>query len=586
MIKKLLSIFLVLSALITESNAQISFTESAVALGIATNYGIEQSTTGAFILGGGISFCDFDGDGWDDLTFSTASGLPIKLFKNNSGMFSEIALTGITLDTNETRQIIWVDYDNDADKDLFIATFDGSNKLYQNNGSFFFTDVTSLAGFPIIAYSTVGSSWGDYNNDGLLDVFLSSWDNDASSTDANKLFKNNGDGTFTDVSAIAGIDNDSHLSFCSAFFDYDNDGWQDIYIANDRPYNKNIMFHNNGDGTFTDTSVSTGADVELDAMSTTICDANNDGFLDIYITNTNDGNAFLQNNGDGTFTDIALTNGTLMETIAWGAVFLDADNDMDSDLYVSGMLTGPLPLSSAFYENDGAGSYSIPSSAGFQDDNASSFSNAIGDVDNDGYPDISVLNLSPRNNFLFKNNNSTNNYLKVKLQGTTSNRDGIGSWIEVTINGVSQNRYTLAGEGFTSQNSNFEFFGLGSETLVDMLKVTWLSGTVDVFFDVAVNQSLTIVEGSSLSLDEFDMSNLINVYPNPNNNGIFELNSSQLNRDENYKITIYNLLGKLVFEKSLNFVDDSINLKKHPKGIYFLHINFKNQSIIKKLIYL
>ena len=119
-----------------------------------------------------------------------------------------------------------------------------------------------------------------------------------------------------------------------------------------------------------------------------------------------------------------------------------------------------------------------------------------------------------------------------------------------------------------------------------MLKVTWLSGTVDVFFDVAVNQSLTIVEGSSLSLDEFDMSNLINVYPNPNNNGIFELNSSQLNRDENYKITIYNLLGKLVFEKSLNFVDDSINLKKHPKGIYFLHINFKNQSIIKKLIYL
>ncbi|PHR72824.1 MAG: hypothetical protein COA67_03750 [Lutibacter sp.] len=586
MTKKLLLVFLFISALITDSNAQISFTENAIALGVTSNYGIEQSTSGAFLLGGGISFCDFDGDGWDDLTFSTASGLPIKLFKNNSGTFTETSLTGITLDTNETRQIIWVDYDNDADKDLFIATFDGSNKLYQNNGSFSFTDVTNSAGFPSAAYSTVGSSWGDYNNDGFLDVFLSSWDNDASSTDANKLYKNNGDGTFTDVSSIAGIDNDSHLSFCAAFFDYDNDGWQDIYIANDRPYNKNIMYHNNGDGTFTDTSVSTGTDVELDAMSTTISDYDNDGDLDIYITNTNAGNAFLQNNGNGTFTDIASTNGTLMETIAWGAVFLDADNDMDSDLYVSGMLTTTSPLPSAFYENNGSGSFAIPSSAGFQNDDAVSFSNAIGDIDNDGYPDISVLNFAPRNNFLFKNNNSTNNYLKVKLQGTTSNRDGVGSWIQVYNNGVPQNRYTLAGEGYTSQNSNYEFFGLGSETVVDMLKVTWLSGTVDVLYNVAVNQSMTIEEGSSLEIDEFDFSNLIRVYPNPSSNGFFQLNSSQLDRSKDYEITVFDPLGKMVIKKKINFVNDFLDLEDYTKGIYFLQMESNNQSIVKKLIYL
>jgi hypothetical protein len=584
MIKKLLFLFLFIFSINHNSQAQISFTENATALGFTGNYGIEQSSSGAFLYGGGISFCDFDGDDWDDLTYSTAAGFPIKLFKNNSGTFTEISLTGITFETNETRQIIWVDYDNDADKDLFVATFDGSNKLYQNNGSFSFTDVTVSAGFPIVPNSTVGSSWGDYNNDGYLDVFLSSRDNDANSTDANKLFKNNGDGTFTDVSTEAGISSGSHLSFCAAFLDYDNDGWQDIYITNDRGAdNKNIMYHNEGDGTFTDTSASSGSDVEIDGMSTTIGDYNNDGFLDIYIANTFAGNAFLKNNGDGTFTDIAATNGTLMETFAWGSVFLDADNDMDSDLYVSSMMTTANPLPSAFYENDGSGNFNIPTSAGFQDDDAVSFSNAIGDIDNDGYADISVQNFAPRNNFLFENNNSTNNYLKVKLQGTTSNRDGIGSWIQAYNNGVPQNRYTLAGEGYTAQNSSYEFFGLGSETVVDMLKVTWLSGTVDTFFNVAVNQSLTIIEGSSLGVDQYALENLINVYPNPSKTGVFEL--SLLNQNQNYEITVFNVLGKIILEKEINETDSKVDLKNYNKGIYFLRIQTTNQSIIKKLIH-
>ncbi|PHR72826.1 MAG: hypothetical protein COA67_03760 [Lutibacter sp.] len=376
--------------------------------------------------------------------------------------------------------------------------------------------------------------------------------------------------------------------FCSAFFDYDNDGWQDIYIVNDKAVgeNRNIMYHNNGDGTFTDTSFITNTDLDIDAMSTTICDYDNDGDLDIYISNTFDGNAFMQNNGNGTFTNIALTNNTLMESFAWGSVFLDADNDMDTDLYVSGFLTSASPLPSAFYENDGTGSFTIPSSAGFENDDAMSFSNAIGDIDNDGYPDISVLNFAPRNNFLFKNNNSTNNYLKVKLEGTTSNRDGIGSWIQAYNNGVPQNRYTLAGEGYTAQNSNYEFFGLGSETKVDMLKITWLSGIVDVLFDVAVNQSLTIVEGSSLSVDEFDVSNLINVYPNPSKNGLFLFNTSKLDRNNEYKITVYDSLGKLILEKDLNLVDASINLEKYNKGIYFLQVKSDKQTIVKKLIYI
>lgn len=552
--------------------SQISFTESASSLGVNNNYG---SIPGGF--GGGVSFCDFDNDGWDDITFGTGSGQTVKFFKNNNGTYSEVTPTGIGLPFNETRQVIWIDYDNDSDKDLFVATLDGSNKLYRNNGSFDFTDVTISAGFNTAALYTFGCSWGDYNKDGYLDAFLCFRDPEESNP--NKLYKNNGNGTFTDVTASAGLDNtNGYLSFCSAFLDYDNDGWQDIYIANDKGTNKNIMYHNNGDGTFTDTSVSTGTDLAIDAMSTTVGDYNNDGYLDIYVTNTPEGNVFLKNNGDGTFTDIASTNGTLMESFAWGAVFLDADNDMDNDLYVSGMVTSGALLPSAFYENDGNGMYSIPSNAGFNNDDAMSFSNAIGDIDNNGYPDIIVQNFAPRNNFVFKNNGSVNNYLKVKLEGTTSNKDGIGSWIQAYIEDVPQNRYTLAGEGYTSQNSNYEFFGLGNNTVIDSLKITWLSGTVDKLYNVSVNQSLTIAEGSTLSVDNFNLEKY-SVYPNPSENGIFQINL--INAESKLSCVIYNSLGEIILKKDITLDNNTIDLSNQAQGVYFLQIDNKT---IEKLI--
>lgn len=579
MIKKLLFCILFILVAIRNSYSQISFTESAIPLGVTANYG---SIPGG--LGGGVSFCDFDNDGWDDLTFSTAAGDTVRFFKNNSGTFTEITLNGVLLASKETRQVIWVDYDNDGDKDLFIATADDSNKLYQNNGSFLFTDVTASAGFDTSPLYTYGCSWGDYNNDGYLDAFLCF--RDPNELNPNKLYMNNGNGTFTDVTASAGLDNTSgYLSFCSSFIDYDNDGWQDIYIANDKPDKKNIMYHNNGDGTFTDTSIATGTDIGIDAMSTTVADYDNDGDLDIYVTNTFDGNVFLRNNGNSTFTDIANSNGTLMESIAWGAVFLDADNDMDTDLYVSSMLTDTSSeLPSAFYENNGANMFSIPSNAGFDNDDAVSFSNAIGDIDNDGYPDITVSNFSPRNHFLFNNNSDSNNYLKVKLQGTSSNRDGIGSWIQAYTDGNPQNRYTLAGEGYTSQNSNYEFFGFGTETLIDSLKVTWLSGTVDILYDVAVNQSLTIVEGSSLSIDTYNLESNIKLYPNPSSNGIFQLKLTFENLNKEYSYKIFDAMGRELLAEKILVEELSIDLSKYNSGIYFIEITNGQNAISKKLV--
>ncbi|MEZ4796790.1 MAG: FG-GAP-like repeat-containing protein [Flavobacteriaceae bacterium] len=551
--------------------AQISFTESSSSQNINVSHG-----TGAFV--GGISFFDFNNDGWDDLTFASNNGDPVYFFQNNNGTLSSVSLNLVD-NLNDTRQINWVDIDNDGDNDLFVVSNNASNRLYLNDGSMNFTDITVSSGISTATMRSWGGSWGDYNNDGYLDLFLSNRDI-ANGLQPNLLYRNNGNNTFTDVSNSAGISSSNHLSFCASFFDFNNDGWQDIYIANDRFTTSNILYKNNGNGTFTDVSASSGTNIIMDAMSTTIDDYNNDGYLDIYITNTASGNYFLRNNGNETFTNIASTTGTTFNSIAWGAVFLDADNDTDLDLYVSGMRDGTNgQLPSAFYENNGSGIFSIPASAGFANDTAESYSNAIGDINNDGLPDISVLNKEPRDNFLWMNtNNDGNNWLKVTLEGTTSNRMGIGSWIEISLGGNKQYRYTLNGEGYTSQNSGAEFFGLGNNTIVDYVKVTWLSGVEDILYNVSSNQKLHIVEGSTLSVLEnnFETSK---VYPNPSN-GKFQIQTKLVN----YNVEAYNTLGAKVFSKLNLSNQTAIDLGFLSKGVYYLSILSDGISETKKII--
>jgi hypothetical protein len=573
----LLGCFLLFTSIIY---SQIAFNESSIAHGLNASYG-----TG--FVGGGISFCDFDNDGWDDVTLATEAGAPVRFFKNNSGSFTEI-FPNLTDYNYEYQQVIWIDYDNDGDKDLYMAVHNASSKLYRNDGNLTFTDVTLTSGIFTGNLKNFGASWGDYNNDGYLDVFLTY----RSGIESNRLYENNGDGTFSNVSSAAGISSGGHLSFCSSFFDYNNDGWQDIYIANDRIVTTNILYHNNGDGTFTDVSDQSGAGLLMEAMSTTIGDYNNDGWLDIYITNTNYefpelpdavvGNVFLRNNGDGTFTNIAMINGTDFNSIAWGAVFLDADNDMDLDLYVSGMLDDTLFLPSAFYENDGFNNFSIPTNAGFDNDTEESYSNAIGDINNDGYPDIIVCNEAT-NMFLWKNNcNTQNNYnwLKVKLEGTVSNKDAIGSLIEISINGNKQFRYTVAGEGYISQNSNTEFFGLANNTTIDYLKVKWLSGIEDVYFNVDANQTLDVLEGETLSNQDF-FNTITKLYPNPATNNLTVSSANQIKQ-----IELINSIGQrivsAVYPNNIYSID--IDITNFKTGCYIVVVTSGDKKTYHKLL--
>jgi len=548
---------------------QLSFQDNATLLGVGYSYGSSY-------LGGGVSFCDFDNDGWDDLTFATTNGENIYFFKNINGTFNKVDI-GINT-SNHNKQVIWVDFDNDGDKDLFVTSVNGENKFFRNEGNLLFTDITATCGLFTNDLYTYGASFGDIDNDGDLDVFISN--RDVTTANQHNYLYRNDNGIFVDISATSGITLGNQLSFCSAFFDYDNDGDQDIYVSNDKYAQINRLFQNDGFGNFTDVSVISGAGIAIDAMSTTIGDYNNDGWFDIYITNTSGGNFHLRNNGDGTFTNVASSVGTPFYSIGWGAVFLDADNDSDLDLYVSGMRDGSNgDLPSAFYENQGDNTYLIPTSIGFANDTRVSFSNAIGDFNNDGLPDIVVMNDTD-NNFLWENTTTnSNNWLKVKLQGVTSNRDGIGSKIEVFANGKSQYRYTLCGEGYLGQNSGTKIFGVGTATNIDYVKVTWPSGIVDQLNNIFPNQTLNIIESSTLSSNEYEKNNFI-VYPNPTS-GIVNIKSTF---KQDFTLSIFDAIGRKISSEKYSKTHNIVDVKSLSKGIYFFSFTTQKTEFTKKVV--
>ncbi|MFY0630962.1 MAG: VCBS repeat-containing protein [Flavobacteriaceae bacterium] len=564
--KKILSFFSVL-LISTATLGQISFSDVATANGVDVSYGDS-------FLGGGVSFTDFDGDGWDDITYSSDETQQVYFFKNNGGTFSQVSFTGIN-QSYKTKQVVWVDFDNDGDKDLFVTSISDPNILYLNEGSMSFKDITSTSGLFTENLATYGASFSDIDNDGDLDVFIS---NRGDTADHRNYLYRNDNGIFIDISSSAGIVSVGELSFCAAFFDYDNDGDQDIYVANDKFDKMNRLYKNNGDNTFDDVSVASGTGVSIDAMSTTIEDYNNDGWLDIYVTNTASGNYLFKNNGDGTFTDQATTSGTSFNSFAWGAVFFDADNDSNLDLYVSGSLDGSVPslISSAFYQSNGDGTFTIPTNIGFNSENRRSFSNAIGDYNNDGLADIIVMNDTD-DNYLWKNETSNaNNWIKIKLEGVTSNKDGIGNKIEIFADGKSQYRYTLCGEGYLGQNSSYEFVGVGTAATIDYIKVTWnTTGLVETINNVQSNQSIIIQEGNGVLSSHQEETPRFNVYPNPSVDGFFNINFSTT---ETYQITVYDVSGRILFTKETENITAGFSLDKYAKGIYFAKVTSEGRS--------
>ncbi len=544
--KKLLLLCIVCGAFAVSARAQ-SFTN------MSDQYGIECAFTPAGFMGAGAAMEDINGDGLPDLLSATGAADSIAVLINTgSGFTLDHGSTGI-VGLGENQQILFGDYDNDGDRDLFLAIWGSPNYLYRNNGNGTFTDVTTAAGVGGDSTQSTCAIWLDYDRDGLLDLYVCNygWDGvgfPPGTDQHNVLYRNNGNGTFTDVTATAGLadaDFRRPLAVLAYDFDYDLDG--DIVIAMDKEQ-RSTFFRNNGDGTFTDAGAAVGFEPHIDGMGLAVGDVDGDGWLDFSISNGPPGNELYMNNGDGTFSEEAVERGAAAYKESWGTHMFDSDLDGDADIYVAS--TGDLNgnANDVMLINDGTGHFTNHAAALGIVENSMSFGAAFGDFDNNGAMDIFVCN-SNAPAALYQAAAPAHDWLRLRLQGTVSNRDGIGATVRVTSGGETQVQHTMAGSSFESSNEPRLLFGIpdgGGPTV----SVTWPSGIVDVFNSLAVNQEYLLIEGSvnvgehSDPLIPNDVS--LSLYPNPFNsvaNIELKISSSEHTLD----VWIFNTLGQQVY---------------------------------------
>lgn len=474
-----------------DSAAQ-NFIESGSALGINNTFGDIAVDGGS---GGGISLYDFNMDGFSDLTLATEIGRPVLFYQNVGGnSFTQVSFN--IPDISHQQQVIWVDIDNDGDLDFFIAAYGASNSLYLNDGNFNFTDISATSGIDQSADKSFGATFGDIDHDGYVDVYISN-----RSTHPSRLYHNNGDHTFTDITVPAGLKLNITSNFCAAFFDYDRDGDLDLYKSNDRPFNENELYRNEGNLYFTDVSAITGTDITIDAMSTCIADMNNDGRLDIYVTNSKKqpGNVLLKNNYPQPYSNLQPGSGTVMDNLwNWGGAWADYDNNGYQDLYVCSTGGGNTAQTNDLFFNNGNETFAQQNRTNMAGDADKSWSCSTGDIDNDGKMDIIVSNTANVNYKIWHNNiTNTHNYVTVTLDGTTSNQDGIGSWIDVHAGTDTYTRYTHCGIGFLSQESQHNHIGISNHATIDSIVVRWSSGIIDKILSPSINQNIQITEGSN-----------------------------------------------------------------------------------------
>jgi len=460
----------------------------------------------------GISFYDFDKDGWDDISLTTGSGQPVFL-KNESGSFT---LANLNINNNNEQTIVmllWADYDNDGDSDLLITKYNGAIELWQNQGDMNFVEVSTAAGFLSGNYLHAGAAFCDYDHDGFLDVYIAKNYDPFLYTTAEfsgNLYHNNGDGTFTDITLSSGTYLSPRPTFQPVFFDYDNDGWEDLFLVVDKLFTPNELFRNNGDGTFTNVSIETGMQLYLDAMSGAVGDFDCDLHPDILITDNPPTSCILMRNENGThFVNVAPEMQLSPSFSGWGALWLDNDNDGWEDLFIA--LNSTYQASTGitgnkFYKNNsGLFFEEISAPVGISFPAIESFTCAMGDYNNDGYFDFVVNSPFPFAAQLYRNLVGDNNYLSVNLVGTYSNREAIGAKIECFAEDKSMMRYMHCGENFISQNSTKKIFGLHNYTMVDSLKIYWNRGLTETYYNLPVNQHFTFYEGQTLT-ESFDIS--------------------------------------------------------------------------------
>ena len=535
-----------------------SFTDVAEKAGLTAPNVFGGIDTKKYIIettGSGVAIFDYDNDGWPDIFLVNGTrleGLPSghgptnHLYRNNhDGTFTDVTEKAGLTATGWGQGVCVGDYDNDGWEDLYV-TYYGKNRLYHNNHGVF-TEIAQKSG---VAGS--GKAWGtgcafvDYDRDGKLDLVVANYvDFDLATAPApgeratciwkgvpvmcgprglagakNILYHNRGSGTFEDVTAKAHIDRtDGHYAFSVSTFDFDEDGWPDIFVACDST--PSILYRNNHDGTFTDVAVTAGAAFNEDGreqagMGSTIGDYNGDGHLDIFKTNFSDDTSTLyKNNGDGTFNDATSIAGLGLYTqyLGWGTMFLDVDNDGWPDLLlVNGHVYPEVDsqhLGSSYKEprilfhNNGDGTFSdISSTAGSAITTlASSRGLAIGDLWNDGRISAVVNNMNAAPSLLVNQVRSSSHWIAVHTVGTKSNPDGIGARIRVKAGARVLVDEVRSGSSYISNSDMRVHFGLGKAEKVEWVEIRWPSGLTERFSNLPVDQIHTLKEGSGTPVE-------------------------------------------------------------------------------------
>lgn len=523
----------------------------------------------------GVSIIDYDKDGWEDIYITRRQG-PNRLWRNmGNETFTEVAATAGVDYAGDAKLAVWGDINNDGHIDLFLGTLNEGDHLYLNDGDGTFTDITAPSGM-YAQKECISAMFGDYDNDGLIDLYC------ARLSDQNTLYRNMGNTTFSDVTFLTGT-RDTLTAMGAMFVDYDNDGDPDIYLVHDANW-PNILYQNNGQGQFTDVAVSAGVDYAGFGMGVDAGDINHDGWMDLYVSNLYHNTCYL-NNGDGTFSDISMSAGVNDNGMGWSTAFVDVDNDGFQDLYLSN--TPPYP--NVLYRNKGDVTFEIVNENTSLASAGNGFGMATGDINQDGWPDLMVANsVDNRGNELFRNLTSlSHHFVSFLLEGTTSNRSAIGARVDIKANGFWQADVVTAGSGWASQNSLRLHFGVGNATNIDSTIIRWPSGRIEYFENLAIDQLYEITETPAPVGIENSLAAAWNlkISPNPFWN---QVNLSFLNPQAGpVQLELNAVNGQGIARKSVRLGEGrqttSWNLGSIPAGFYFLSIETPHGTIVKQI---
>jgi hypothetical protein len=491
----------------------------------------------------GLALFDYDGDGMIDIYLlngaplrgATADVPPRNALYRNEGKwtFTDVTEEAGVGDTGFGLGVATADYDNDGDQDLFVNNY-GPNVLYQNNGDGTFSEVTDLAGVPGGHKVGAGACFLDMDADGDLDLYVANYVKFTYDThlvhfkdghpqyvgpreypfEPDILYRNDGDGTFTDVSAESGVGQHEGSGMGMVCSDYDNDGDTDVFVLND--VLGNFMFENDGSGRFEEVGLMAGAAYngvgdELGSMGIDCGDYDNDGWFDFFMTSYQSELPVLYRNvGNRTLEDVTVATGAgagAFPYVNWGTALVDFDNDADRDIFMAcGHLQDNVDLydrTSAYrvrnilLENTGDGKFvDVSSTSGDgMSVELSSRGAAFDDLDNDGDIDTVILNSREESTVLRNDSASGNHWIQVRLLGTIANRDGVGARVTVVAGDLVQIDEVRSGRGYQSHWGTRLHFGLRDHEHVDRIEVRWIGGGVDVIEDVDANRIVTIIEG-------------------------------------------------------------------------------------------